>query len=117
MIASDPRQGGATWAVLQYLLGFRELGHEVFLVEPISVKSVRPSQSRLEDSEHSAYLREVPAKFDLNQNSALLKTNEQHTVGVAYKSIQQFARSADLLLNISGMLTDEELTAPIPVRI
>ena len=36
MIAADPGQGGAAWAVLQYVLGFRELGHEVFLVEPIA---------------------------------------------------------------------------------
>src|SRR5438034_598366 len=27
MIAAVPHQGGATWAVLQYLLGFRRLGH------------------------------------------------------------------------------------------
>ena len=26
MIAADPFQGGATWAVLQYVLGFRALG-------------------------------------------------------------------------------------------
>ena len=33
MVAADPRQGGAAWAVLQYLLGLRRLGHEVVLVE------------------------------------------------------------------------------------
>ena len=26
MMAGDPHHGGATWAVLQYLLGFRRLG-------------------------------------------------------------------------------------------
>ena len=36
MIAAVPHQGGATWAVLQYLLGFRQLGHEVYLVEPLA---------------------------------------------------------------------------------
>ena len=30
-----PRQGGATWAVLQYVLGLRALGHDVLLVEPV----------------------------------------------------------------------------------
>ncbi len=33
MVAGDPHQGGATWAVLQYVLGFRRLGHDVVLVE------------------------------------------------------------------------------------
>lgn len=35
MIAGVPHQGGATWAVLQYLLGFRRLGHDVHLYEPV----------------------------------------------------------------------------------
>jgi hypothetical protein len=34
MVAADPHQGGATWAVLQYVRGFEELGHEVWLVDP-----------------------------------------------------------------------------------
>ena len=35
MIAATPWQGGATWAVLQYLLGLRRLGCEVYFVEPV----------------------------------------------------------------------------------
>ena len=42
MIAGDPHQGGATWAVLQYLLGFRRLGHEVYFVEPLVETALRP---------------------------------------------------------------------------
>jgi hypothetical protein len=32
-VAGVPGQGGAAWAVLQYVLGLRRLGHEVVLVE------------------------------------------------------------------------------------
>src|SRR2546423_1098997 len=35
MMAADPHQGGATWSVLQYLLGFRRPGHEVGFIEPL----------------------------------------------------------------------------------
>ena len=42
MIAGDPGHGGATWAVLQYLLGFRRLGHRVWFVEPIKAAKIRP---------------------------------------------------------------------------
>ena len=42
MIAADPFQGGATWAVLQYLLGLQRLGHDVVLIEPVPPKSLRP---------------------------------------------------------------------------
>jgi hypothetical protein len=34
MLAADPHQGGATWAVLQYVLGLRRLGHDVDVVDP-----------------------------------------------------------------------------------
>ena len=34
MVAAVPGQGGATWAVLQYVLGLRRLGHEVVVVDP-----------------------------------------------------------------------------------
>jgi hypothetical protein len=36
MVVADPFQGGATWAVLQYALGLRELGHDVELVDPVA---------------------------------------------------------------------------------
>jgi hypothetical protein len=42
MLAGDPWQGGATWAVLQYVLGLRRLGHEVLLVEPVAGSRLRP---------------------------------------------------------------------------
>ena len=42
MIAATPRQGGATWAVLQYLLGLRRLGCEVHFIEPVADASPRP---------------------------------------------------------------------------
>ena len=34
-LAGAAGQGGATWAVLQYLLGLRRLGHDVWFVEPV----------------------------------------------------------------------------------
>jgi hypothetical protein len=33
MIAAILHQGGASWAVLQYLLGLKRVGHEVYFVE------------------------------------------------------------------------------------
>ena len=37
-MAGAPHQGGAAWAVLQYVHGFRALGHDVMLVEPAPVE-------------------------------------------------------------------------------
>src|SRR5947209_18165416 len=36
MVAGDPGQAGASWAVLQYVLGLGEVGFDVLLVEPVA---------------------------------------------------------------------------------
>ena len=46
MIAGDPYQGGATWAVLQYILGLRQLGHNVHFVEPVAANKLQPPGAR-----------------------------------------------------------------------
>lgn len=117
MIATVPHQGGATWAVLQYLLGFKKLGHEVYFVEPLTKEALRPDGSTLEGSENAQYFQRVMAEFGLNENSALLLEGTQETVGLSYDWLQKIAERADLLINISGMLTDEQLTARIPLRV
>jgi hypothetical protein len=117
MIAGDPYQGGATWAVLQYLLGLRQLGHEVHFVEPLPVSKLRPHGSRLSRSANVAYFRRVARAFDLESCSALLVAGTQETEGLSYDSLRRLAARTDLLINISGMLTDPALTEAIPVRV
>src|SRR5258707_7309810 len=64
---------------LQYILGFRRLGHTVSFIEP---------------KVNEEYFRQVDAEFDL--------PNDPH---------------ADVLFNISGMLTEESILSRIPVRV
>jgi len=116
MIASDPHQGGATWAVLQYWLGFRGLGHDVYFVEPLAPPSIQPSGSPLADSTNAAYFRNVVAEFGLEPYGALL-ASDRTTVGLPYDELRETARRADVLINISGMLTDTVLTGCIPRRV
>src|SRR5439155_13572399 len=69
------------------------------------------------DSINAQYLRRVATAFDLEQRSALLLAGTRQTVGLAYDRLVEVARRTDVLVNISGMLTDQELTGPIPYRI
>ena len=117
MIAADPGQGGATWAVLQYVLGFARLGHEVFFVEPIPQASLRPGGTTLPASENAAYFSAVTDEFGLRKNSALLLAGTQETVGLPYAELRRIANRTDVIFNISGMLTDPALLAPIPRRV
>jgi hypothetical protein len=104
MVAGEPGQGGASWAVLQYLLGLRRLGHEVVLAEP--VEKIEPTSL--------AYLEAVAASFGLGEVALLAADGA--SAPLPRERLIALARGADLLLNVSGMLADPELLEPIPVR-
>src|SRR3712207_6567629 len=89
MIAADPWQGGATWAVLQYVLGLRQLGHEVWFVEPLPAKSVRPTGAALGETDNAAYFREVTGAFGLGQTSALLLDGSRQIIGPDYDTLRR----------------------------
>jgi hypothetical protein len=110
MVAGEPHQGGASWAVLQYVAGLAELGHEVVHVEPLAP---RRDDLPAADPEIVAYHGSLPL---LEGRSALLVQGTRRTVGLSYAELERFASAADVLLNISGMLRDEALLERVPVR-
>ena len=57
MVAGEPGQGGASWSVLQYVLGLRRLGHEVVLVEPVEEAAAEAG------SASARYLEEVAGEL------------------------------------------------------
>jgi hypothetical protein len=117
MMASDPYQGGATWAVLQYVLGLKSLGHEVIFVEPVPRKALQPAGGLLQHSVNAEYFRTVVEEFGISDTAALLLAGTRATVGLNYEQILAAAARADLLVNVSGMLTDREIIGRIPTRV
>jgi hypothetical protein len=116
MIGADPHQGGATWAVLQYVLGFAALGHEVHLLELVSDKNLRPAGAALSATTNARYFREVAARYGLERSATMLHTGTHESVGLSYAQLVELGQSTDLLINISGMLNDEAIIESIPVR-
>src|SRR5262245_4187118 len=117
MVAGNPGQGGAAWAVLQYVLGLLQLGHDVYLVEPVSSGQVLPLSYNLEFSKSAAYFLDIVKGFGLERRCGLLLQGTKETVGLSYYELQKIARSATVLLNISGMLRQQDLTEGIPCRV
>lgn len=107
MLAGVPGHGGATWAVLQYVLGLRRLGHDVAFVEPVAALT----------PERVSYFDTVVAAFGLSGRAALTASQGNTTVGVPHRRLREFARTADLLLNISGLLRDNRLRETIPRQV
>jgi hypothetical protein len=116
MIAGVPGLGGATWAVLQYVLGLARLGHRVYFVEPVAGTSLRPDGSPLRRSSNRRYFEHVMSAFGLREESALLLAGTGETIGLPYEELRRVATQADLLVNLSGALTDAALFDPVPVR-
>ena len=117
MIAADSQHGGASWAVLQYLLGFRQLGHHVYFVEPVSLSKLRPASADLVRTAAGLRFQRLVAAFEFANHSAMLLEGTTQTVGLGYDALRDVAARADLLVNISGMLTDDALLQPIPRRL
>jgi hypothetical protein len=116
MIAADPHYGGATWAMLQYLLGFARLGHEVYFVEPVSPSKLGPSGS-LARSAAAQYFEQVSRAFGLTASATLLREDTHEAVGLDYEALLGIARRTDVLFNVSGMLTDRAVLEAIPRRV
>jgi hypothetical protein len=117
MVAGDPGHGGAAWAVLQYLLGFERLGHEVVFVEQCAESDLEPEGEVLARSRNASYFSQVMAEHGLGSSSALLLAGAEETVGVDYDRLVEMTADAHLLVNISGILTDDRITSGIPVRV
>jgi hypothetical protein len=107
MLAGAARQGGATWAVLQYVLGLRRLGHDVWVLEPTASL----------DDESVRYFTEVVRRFELEDRAALWRAGTRETVAVPYDVLRDVASGAQVLVNFSGMLRDPELVASVPRRV
>jgi len=110
MIAATPGQGGATWAVVQYLLGFRRIGCEVNFMEPIDDRESVASES-------VRYARRTMERFGLEGRWALVPRSGEEPIGMSPARLRDVVQGTDLLLNVSGMLADPDVLNAVPVRV
>jgi hypothetical protein len=97
--------GGNTWAFLQWVLGFRRLGFEVYYVEEFRAKQQPNDQSKavpLIESASGRYMQTVIERFDLGDHAALLEAGSSAHVGLSRDDISRIAPDIDLFLNQFG---------------
>lgn len=111
-LAQKPGWGGHAWALLQYALGFRELGWGVTFVDSLDALDADPSSS-------IRHFQDVMSFFDLASDSILFVTGStgSEEVGLTRSEVLERLRNADFLLNIMGYLRDHELLAAAPRRV
>jgi hypothetical protein len=117
MVAAVPDRGGATWAVLQYVLGLRRLGRDVHLVEEIAPAALTPAGASLEHSDNGRYFAAVARAFGLERRATLVLSGTEETIGLPYRELTRLCARAGVLVNLSGVLTTPELMSRPPVRL
>jgi hypothetical protein len=118
-LAQWPHAGGHTWFALQYLLGFRELGWDVTLVDRLDAGICRsPSGAPCtpEDSANLVYLADVMERFGMADRWSVLLPGGD-AAGLPRSEVERRLASSDFLLNVMGYLDDEDLLAAPPLRV
>jgi hypothetical protein len=95
--------GGVTWCSLMYLLGLRDLGHEVFYVEDTGECIYDPVQNALSEdpSYGTALIRDALAPFGLDGRWSFVNYDGTYH-GAPREVLQRFCADADLFINLSG---------------
>ena len=95
--------GGVTWCSLMYLLGLRDLGHEVFYVEDTGECIYDPEQNTraLDPSYGTRYIDAALRPFGLGDRWSFVNYDGSYHGGTRERVVD-YARSADLFVNLSG---------------
>lgn len=112
--------GGHTWAILQYILGFRRLGWEVYYVEHLKTTEFVDDDwhpAPLSASANARYFRSLMDRFELTDHAALLEWEGAGHVGLSLAEVEKLAPDIDLLINRSGHLHLKTVLAAVRRRL
>jgi hypothetical protein len=116
-IASHPiSAAGNTWNSLNWALGFRELGWDVWIVERLaSERAIDRTWQRVpvEQSANLAYWHEITMRFGLTERATLLIDDKADNLD----ALRDFAAEADLFLNLSGHFKSDVISFRRAVKI
>ena len=112
--------GGVAWDYLQYVLGLRRLGHDVYYHEDTWSWPYHPvAARRVDDGSFSAcYIASFFDRYapELHDRWHYLHLH-QTSFGMSRSAFDEVARTADLFLNVSGASMLPERLAPSCVRV
>lgn len=98
--------GGVTWFYVHYVLGLKQLGHDVWYFEDTGQWPYNPSADGLvEGCDYNVeYLDAVMSRFGLTGKWAYRFPWESHWFGLDEDERAELLETADLLVNVSGTL-------------
>lgn len=113
--------GGVSWDYVQYVLGLKHLGHDVYYFEDTGQWPFNPIEGGVaKDCKFNVeYLAALMKHFDLENNWAYRFPWHSQWFGISHRERQEILQTADLLINVSGSLErpDEYRTIPVMIYI
>lgn len=113
--------GGLAWHHLQYVLGLKQLGHEVLFVEDSDDFPSCYDPERFDVSENPAYglqfIGELFNAFDLTASWAYFDAHTNRWLGKTQQEVQAFSNATDVVLNLSGVNPVRSWWTSIPCRV
>jgi hypothetical protein len=109
-VAQKAHNAGHTWQFLQYLLGFKRLGWDVLLLDDLGHADPATRDRGVR------YVAEVMAQHGLAGAWTIALGDGSHA-GRDRRSTLEHLADSDLLLNVMGFITDEQLLAAAARRV
>jgi hypothetical protein len=113
--------GGMTWHHLQYLLGLRGLGHDVFFIEDSDDYPSCYDPARGVVDENPAYglsyCDQVMVKIGMERRWAYYDAMTSRWLGPCFSDAREILRTADVLINVSGVNPLRDNANEPPIRI
>jgi len=103
-VAQKAHNAGHTWQFLQYLLGFKRLGFDVLLLDSLE----HADGDGAVELQRVTYVKRVMAEHGL-ADAWTIALPGGRTAGVPRGQVLRFVADADLLLNVMGFCSDDEL--------
>ena len=112
--------GGVTWDYIQYALGFRALGHDVWYLEDSATWAYDPvKEEPSADCTHNVtYLERIMRVFDMGDRWIYRNEADGKYYGITdEKMAEKTIAEADVLVNVSGACWLRPVTAGIKTKL
>lgn len=119
VLSLPPYCPGMIWNRMQYAVGFRQLGHDVYYVEEVAPQWCVDASGQpcaLEDSVNRRWFEAVMRQFGFEGRACQVYGGGEATSGLSRENLAAVCRDADLLLNIAGHVRADVVLSNVPRR-
>ena len=111
-LAQKPLQGGHSWVLLQYILGFKQLGWNVLFIDKLTKQMCLDAAGiscSAAQSLNWQVFESIMLDFGLQEQFALLTDDRDEFMGMPRERVIKHVKNSVFLLNVMGFLEDEDI--------